>query len=226
MFRIPPASVTFAGPPGCGKSYLSMIVAQHLAFLDGFSVESIHSRNIFSEHWDGYAGEKIILYDDVHCNSQDPSATTYKELISLISCNPYTPPFAALNLKGDYVSPRYVIMSTNYPYPDYLCCSDAVCRRSGRLIYCVPNKLKREPDFSHLNFYMLPNPLRQTFVSPIEDPNAYSTVDNFMSYHPLSSSSMRCDIPTICRAVASDYKKNLLLHSDISIVNHPKRFYE
>lgn len=178
MFRCPPTTCMLAGAPGCGKSYLLIRLCNILCRKLNISY---HSRNIFTEHWDGYNGEKIVIYDDIYCDSFNPMSTTYKEIISLVSCMPYSPSFAHLEEKGDCVLPEYVLMSTNFPYPSYPCSRDAVCRRSGSLIYCF-----RERDEDDMTLALLPSPLSVDFTGPVDDPFCYKTLANFIRHHPYS----------------------------------------
>lgn len=212
MFRPTPAVVTLAGPPGIGKSFLLTAVCTRLIHKLGISPDSVFSRNIFTEHWDGYYNQPIIVYDDVHCDSQHPSSTTFRELISLVSCMPFAPSYAHLENKGDLIRPKYILMSTNFPYPRYQCSADAIQRRSGLLVYCIP-KIGVQPDanFSHLTLYALPTSIEKPSIFDINDEYHYNTIHSFQK-HPYYQYSKIVNIDDIVDHLLATYVNN---HSSI-----------
>lgn len=197
MFRVTPTSLTLAGPPGIGKSFLLASLVKKLNKLCNLPPTDFYSRNIYVEHWDGFDENNIIIYDDVHVDCMSPLSVTYKEIIALISCTPFQPPFAQLELKGTKVHPRFVLFTTNHPYPQYPCDRVAIQRRHGTLVYCIPNGKQFSPDFSHVDFYMHSSPICQSFTShDYLDPNLYNSFSNFQR-HPAFIKSIKVSIEDI-----------------------------
>lgn len=143
-----------------------------------------------TDHWDGYTDQEIIFYDDIHCDCMNPNSVTYKEIISLVSSSPFNPNYAQLEKKQNFISPKYVVMTTNFPYPNYLCDMSALCRRHGFLIYCLPTKRPFTTDFTHIDFYLLPSPLPpKNFVGGYgSDPFLFEDVESFHK-HPFYKQS-------------------------------------
>lgn len=208
MFRPPPAVVTFAGAPGIGKSYLVASFCSKLIKALGIPMDSLFSRNIYTEHWDGYYNQPIVVYDDVHCDSLHPSSTTFRELISLISCMPFSPSYAKLENKGDLISPKFVVMSTNFPYPRYQCSEDAIQRRSGMLVYCVPkDNMHFSVDFSHLHLFALSSPLEIKSVHNPHDEYHFTSMASFRN-HPGFHSARHVTLDDIVVEIISKYERD------------------
>lgn len=215
MFRQCPTVLTLSGPSGCGKSFLSIYLSRQILTLSGNLPTEIYSRNIFTEFWDGYYAQPLVLYDDLHVDSQNPNTDSYKEFISLISISPYNPNFAVLERKDDTVSPSYVVITTNHPYPPYLCDSNAIQRRHQNLFYCIPNGKPFSSDFNHLDLFLLKTSIKPNIISAYDgDPYLFNNISNF-SKHPLYCTREKFLPSEIPSFIYSQYNKEKLAFNNV-----------
>lgn len=106
-----PFNLTLFGDPAVGKTFATALIAQRL----GLSTWT-HK----SSHWDGYAGQPIVVYDDWCATSVDEEFV--REWLTIHSNVAFFPDFASLNdptvgVKGTPFSSHYIFCSTNSPYP-------------------------------------------------------------------------------------------------------------
>lgn len=168
--------VQLVGRPGIGKSTLTKNLAHSLCrTLWPRDVDAqIYSWNPSLDYFDGYAGQKIMLADDLFRINEPQHLTN---LIGLITNTPVILPMANLTDKGIQLTSQMLISSTNTPYPvgkDILC-TEALLRRRHLLVevFMDPAVLdpssgqfsaalfksaypgKNSEDFPHLRFNLL-----------------------------------------------------------------------
>lgn len=175
--------VQFVGRPGIGKSTITKNVISDLSKTLWPEEEkpSFYSYNTDLEYFDGYAGQKIMVVDDLY-KINDPKHLTAS--MFLVTNTPVILPMANLNDKGVQLTSEVLLSSTNTAYPlgkDVLC-MEAIHRRRHMLVevICDPDVLdpslgqfslsmfkKKYPnqktsDFPHLTFNLL-RPVPQEF---------------------------------------------------------------
>nr|AXA52568.1 putative RdRp [Linepithema humile polycipivirus 1] len=178
--------VQLCGAAGIGKSTLTKSLTYSLlkSIWKGGNEHSFWSYNPNLEYFDGYAGQKIMIVDDMF-RYQDPKHLT--TLIGLITNTPVILPMANLEDKGCQLSSEIMISSTNTPYPpskDVLC-MEAVHRRRHMLVNVVMDPRVRndgtgqfdstlynkfypkekgfkKEDFPHLRFHLIRSVPRNT----------------------------------------------------------------
>lgn len=108
-----PICIMLQGPPGTGKSYAAQLLCKSLF---GFGIEKAYTRNASSEFWDGYKDQEVVIVDEFLSAADDPAP---KEVLSLVSSNPFRPPLANIegstfeNQKGQFVKCKAIILCTN-----------------------------------------------------------------------------------------------------------------
>lgn len=113
--RIEPMVIGLFGQPGMGKSTLLPYLINSLSKLFPHCTLSnlVYQRNCNVKHWDGYKGQPIVVLDDI---GQSGTGEDIQEFQTLVSCNPYVLPMAALQDKGrKFVSP-IIIATSNLRY--------------------------------------------------------------------------------------------------------------
>lgn len=124
--RMEPFVIGLFGQPGQGKSsQLSLIISKLESLFPGCPRDQlIYSRSCHTEHWDGYKNQPIVVLDDI---GQSREGKDIKEFQTLVSCNPYVPPMAALEDKGILFSSPIIILTSNllYGLPLQYCYQDS-----------------------------------------------------------------------------------------------------
>jgi hypothetical protein len=112
--RVRPFFLVLEGPTRTGKSTLAHMIAKMFCQQLGIA-ESIYTRNACCEYWDGYNGQKVVIYDDFG-QSTDPKEA--HEIFQVITNNAFIPPMATISdsnigMKGTYFTSPFVIACTN-----------------------------------------------------------------------------------------------------------------
>lgn len=113
--RMEPFVIGLFGQPGQGKSTrLKKIVSELSILFPGVTAENLtFERTCHVEHWDGYTGQPIVIFDDL---GQSQDGHDIREFQTLVSCCPYTVPMADLPLKGTMFNSPIVIATSNLKY--------------------------------------------------------------------------------------------------------------
>lgn len=113
--RMEPMVIGIFGQPASGKSSrIPMLLSILSELFPGTTREKLtYSRTCHTEHWDGYCGQPIVILDDL---GQSLEGKDIKEFQTLVSCNPYVPPMAALEDKGRHFTSPIIIVTSNLHY--------------------------------------------------------------------------------------------------------------
>jgi len=113
--RMEPYVVGLFGQPGQGKSTrLNELISIFSVFFPHLTMQQlVYQRTCHTEHWDGYCGQPIVIFDDL---GQSADAHDIQEFQTLVSCNPYRPPMADLSDKGIMFSSPIIITTSNLHY--------------------------------------------------------------------------------------------------------------
>jgi hypothetical protein len=127
--------IQLVGRCGIGKSTITKNMVQDLrkTLWPDETEDSFYSMNLNLEFFDGYAGQKIIIADDVYKMNEPKHLTA---TIGLITNTPVILPMANLSDKGVQLTSELFLSSTNTAYPigkDVLC-MEAVHRRRHMLV--------------------------------------------------------------------------------------------
>lgn len=127
--------IQLVGRPGIGKSTITKSLVNDLtsSLWSEEPKASFYSLNMNLEYFDGYAGQKIMIADDVYKMNEPKHLTA---TIGLITNTPVILPMANLADKGVQLTSEIFLSSTNTAYPigkDILC-MEAVHRRRHMLV--------------------------------------------------------------------------------------------
>nr|UMO75650.1 MAG: putative RNA-dependent RNA polymerase [Polycipiviridae sp.] len=127
--------IQLVGRPGIGKSTITKNLVQDLtrSLWPDEQKASFYSLNMNLEYFDGYAGQKIMIADDVYKMNEPKHLTA---TIGLITNTPVILPMANLADKGVQLTSELFLSTTNTAYPigkDILC-MEAVHRRRHMLV--------------------------------------------------------------------------------------------
>lgn len=105
------------GPAGRGKSFLNSILPPILAgTTDDTNLK--YPRSPAVDHWDGYAGQFAVTYDDFYARKPGQEKPgEFAEIIGIVSNEIYPLPMAALEHKGATFRSRVVLISSNTAFP-------------------------------------------------------------------------------------------------------------
>ncbi|AVM87440.1 polyprotein [fipivirus E1] len=136
--RPEPFVVYIYGEPGGGKSILTNALAAALAIENGGGKEDIYSKPLGAEFWDGYAGQAVVIMDDL---GQDASGEDFMHFCQMVSCNPVRLNHAALSDKGGVFSSNIIVASSNQPIPKpgTITTQAAVLRRMHCIVQVTPH---------------------------------------------------------------------------------------
>lgn len=173
-----PFVVCIEGGAGIGKSVMVRDLATkllHSVGITSFPGDPVYYRISGSKHWNGYADQPVVVYDD-WMNILEPSiaAQVLNEIYQLKSCATFVPEQAAIEEKKIKATPRIVILLCNDGFPEsalinLVGCKEAVYRRRDVMVVASvkPDYEDRdlrtlsEPEqvsFSHLHFSRYENP--------------------------------------------------------------------
>ncbi|APG78449.1 hypothetical protein 1 [Wuhan millipede virus 3] len=116
--RKAPISILFSGESGRGKSELLIPLAY--ALLDNRGTKTNHRNEIYvrnyeTEYWDGYCGQKIVLFDDAFQMKDTPGnpSPEFMEAIRVNNTAPAHVHCADTNDKGRFFSSEICLYTTN-----------------------------------------------------------------------------------------------------------------
>ncbi|APG78468.1 hypothetical protein [Hubei picorna-like virus 11] len=130
-----PFVLHLAGPPGVGKTLLVRLILNRL----GYSKTDLYFRPLNSEFWDGYAHQKVIVYDEFLIGDEGAELMA-KEFMMLASSAHFMIPAASLDdpvvgIKGQYARPELIITISNSTYPAHPSIDrDALDRRRSEVV--------------------------------------------------------------------------------------------
>lgn len=161
--RQTPFVISICGPPGCGKSNITDLLARSIADTrNGCKMTFNHDNLIYSrsseKHWNNYRGQDIVIIDDfAQTRSAQPADSEYLQFIHAISSVRWQPEQASIQDKGRPMTSKLFITTTNTPYPMPAEVQDfkAVWRRRNILV-----EMSKDKDGQY-SFQRL-NPLQNT----------------------------------------------------------------
>lgn len=130
--------IQLVGRPGIGKSTITKNIVTDLtkSLWPDEPNPSFYSMNMNLEFFDGYAGQRIMIADDLYKMNEPKHLTA---TIGLVTNTPVILPMADLADKGQQLTSEVLLSSTNTPYPigkDVLC-MEAVHRRRHMLVEVI-----------------------------------------------------------------------------------------
>jgi hypothetical protein len=113
--RMEPFVIGLFGQPGMGKSSrINELVSQFYKFFPNRTYSQlVYQRTCHVDHWDGYCGQPIVIFDDL---GQASDGSDIKEFQTLVSCCPYVLPMAELSEKGQKFCSPIIIATSNLPF--------------------------------------------------------------------------------------------------------------
>lgn len=113
--RMEPFVIGLFGQPGQGKSTrINSIVSELSSLFPGIPRHKLtYQRTCHVDHWDGYTGQPIVIFDDI---GQATDGHDIQEFQTLVSCCPYVLPMASLDEKGQKFCSPIVICTSNLRY--------------------------------------------------------------------------------------------------------------
>lgn len=113
--RMEPLVIGLFGQPGQGKSsQINLILSELSSLFPGVPLKQLtYQRTCHVDHWDGYAGQPIVVFDDL---GQAQDGNDIKEFQTLVSCCPYVLPMAHLDEKGTKFCSPIIIATSNLKY--------------------------------------------------------------------------------------------------------------
>uniref|UniRef100_A0AAU7BBE7 Genome polyprotein n=1 Tax=Chromis viridis picornavirus TaxID=3156499 RepID=A0AAU7BBE7_9VIRU len=127
--RIEPIVVMIHGEPGCGKSFITTALANHLCEIhDVDPNENVFTKSASNRFFDGYKGQLVHIIDDL---GQDPEGEDFDEFCNIVSTTQYIPSLANIGEKGVPYSSTYILVPTNFDEPNDKAarCLNAIRRR-------------------------------------------------------------------------------------------------
>nr|ULF99620.1 MAG: polyprotein [Megrivirus sp.] len=113
--RPEPVVVYVHGPPGCGKSVLSNVLASAYCKKHGLKMkDSVFTTPPGSEYFDGYTGQPVHVIDDFCQNTTGEDVKTFCQMVSTTR---FSPPMASLEEKGVLYSSKLILASSNLSKP-------------------------------------------------------------------------------------------------------------
>uniref|UniRef100_F1KPM0 Genome polyprotein n=1 Tax=Ascaris suum TaxID=6253 RepID=F1KPM0_ASCSU len=130
-----PFVLHLSGRPGVGKTLLVHSILTKL----GYGPSDVYFRPVSSEFWDGYSGQKVIVYDEFLVGSE-MAERVGTEFLQLASTAHFQVPSASVEnplvgIKGTYSHPEVVITICNHIYPVVMSIpEDALHRRRSVVV--------------------------------------------------------------------------------------------
>jgi hypothetical protein len=164
--RMEPLVIGLFGQPGQGKSTrINQIVSELSCLFPGVDRKSlIYQRTCHVEHWDGYCGQPIVIFDDL---GQSTDGHDIKEFQTLVSCNPYVLPMAELDEKGQ-----------KFCSPIIICTSNLNFGSSIRSVYAPQNPIIDDASFWRRFHYPILVELNKTYC--LKKPPSWLRCENIV----------------------------------------------
>lgn len=162
MFRLSPITLYLCGKSNIGKSYLLIKIVQELnsrIFNYADYNYAVFTKTVTTEHWDGYRQQPIIIFDDHYKQNDNENLIDARETMNVVSCTNYFPSFAHLELKGISVNSSFLIITSNYGYPQTIYQPEALHRRHKHHVIVIKTSDKHDLLFNHLRFYYAKQPI-------------------------------------------------------------------
>lgn len=171
--KIEPTVLWIVGHSGVGKSAMINDIVKQLSDLEQRTL-SVYTR-CQTKHWDGYAGQQVVLWDDLGAIAEN---NDYAEFANIVTPSDTILPMANVAEKGCPFTARYIIVcSNNYDgdHSSQLVNPEILYRRRDILMRATDYKYEtngknshRKADYSHITFERL-NP------APVDvNPNCYA----------------------------------------------------
>nr|WJE88687.1 MAG: polyprotein [Halyomorpha halys ifla-like virus 2] len=155
--RFEPFVVCLHGESGIGKSFLSTALVTELMEKVGWprDVDPIYIRTPGKDFWDGYCGQPVVIFDDLHnVGEAQANVSTISDIYALKSSAVFNPNMAKLEEKNMRANPMLVILLTNVPFVQLpeMNCLEAYYRRRDLVVYVEKKEKEHSEDFGHLLF--------------------------------------------------------------------------
>nr|ANA09089.1 polyprotein [Posavirus strain 9676] len=129
-----PFVLHLSGRPGVGKTLLVHTILTKL----GYGPSDVYFRPVSSEFWDGYNGQKVIVYDEFLVGSE-MAERIGTEFLQLASTAHFQVPSASVEnplvgIKGTYSHPEVVITICNHIYPVVMSIPDDALHRRRSMV--------------------------------------------------------------------------------------------
>nr|WPR17954.1 MAG: RNA-dependent RNA polymerase [Chemarfal virus 251] len=138
-----PVCILIAGPPGIGKTTLINQLVAGIMEANDIPSSTIDKHVCFlktgvTRHLDQYKNHSIVILDDAFSkvySAQDQDRFKDIEfIINAVSATKFTVPKADIDEKGMIFTAQYIIVSTNYAFPQSDYCAQAFFRRFSQFI--------------------------------------------------------------------------------------------
>nr|APG77920.1 hypothetical protein [Hubei picorna-like virus 12] len=129
-----PFVLHLSGRPGVGKTLLVHTILTKL----GYGPSDVYFRPVSSEFWDGYNGQKVVVYDEFLVGSE-MAERVGTEFLQLASTAHFQVPSASVEnplvgIKGTYSHPEVVITICNHIYPVVMSIPDDALHRRRSMV--------------------------------------------------------------------------------------------
>jgi len=113
--RMEPVVLVLCGAPGTGKDQTAALLARHFQF-QGEHMQ-VYYRNPSDAHWSGFAGQKVVVYQEMFANKETRNQDATDFLMAASSAT-YLVSAAEIEGKGQPFAPYLMIMTTNMELHD------------------------------------------------------------------------------------------------------------
>ncbi|QKQ15125.1 polyprotein [Reineckia carnea iflaviridae] len=184
--RFEPIVVCLHGESAIGKSFLTNALVSEL--LEGVSwpkdVDPMYIRTPGRDFWDGYCGQPVVVFDDLHnVDDANVNVSSIADIYALKSSAVFNPNMAKLEEKNMRANPFIVIILTNIPFftSSQMNSHEAYYRRRDYVYEVKKTEEGYKSDFSNLLF----TPYKERIPTP-QHPNGVKsgiqfTYNNFLA---------------------------------------------
>ncbi|APG78467.1 hypothetical protein [Hubei picorna-like virus 12] len=129
-----PFVLHLSGRPGVGKTLLVHTILTKL----GYGPSDVYFRPVSSEFWDGYNGQRVVVYDEFLVGAE-MAERVGTEFLQLASTAHFQVPSASVEnplvgIKGTYSHPEVVITICNHIYPVVMSIPDDALHRRRSMV--------------------------------------------------------------------------------------------